>query len=234
MSCKHYAQFTIFIVVTCITAAPSFAWHDESHLAVTKAAGYAKWYNAVGADIAKTKSGPEFHNHFYNNSEGRTITPRLVLGQAERYNKPKDKDGHLYGAIIAAIRKYCSVKEEGKFADYHLDFAVHYIADLSQPLHNIPYDDFNRSMHQASDGIVEKEALANMDKITTKMYPITIRAGSFEEDLATEIARIAELSHQLGLKLAVQKRNITKEEAYIQLGHSASLLKAVLEEIKKQ
>lgn len=234
MSYKYYVQFTMFIVVICVTASPSFAWHDETHLAVAKVAGYAKWYNAVGADIAKTKSGPvEFHNHFSNNSEGRTITPLLVLAQAERYNKPRDKDGHLYGAIVAAIRKYRSVKEEGRYAEYHLDFAVHYMADLSQPLHNIPYDVFNRSMHLTSDAVVEEEALANLDKITAKMYLITIHTGSFEEDLATEIARIAELSRQLGLKLAVQKRNITKEEAYIQLGHSASLLKAVLAEIKK-
>ncbi|MGD0397467.1 MAG: hypothetical protein ABSC04_00990 [Syntrophobacteraceae bacterium] len=35
----------------------SLAWLDETHLAIAKAAGYQKWYNAAGADIAKVKAG---------------------------------------------------------------------------------------------------------------------------------------------------------------------------------
>lgn len=49
-------------IVTNLSIA--FGWHDETHLAVAKAAGYSKWYNAVGADITKTKAGSiEFYNH---------------------------------------------------------------------------------------------------------------------------------------------------------------------------
>jgi hypothetical protein len=224
----------ILLLMLCLLPIPAHAWHDETHLVVAKTAGYAKWYNAVGADIVKTKAGAvEFHNHFFNNGDNKTVTPRMVLAQAERYNKPRDKEGHLYGAIVAAIRKYRSVKEEGKYAEYHLAFAVHYAGDLSQPLHNIPYDDFSRSMHMASDAILETEALANQEKIAAKIYPIAIHRGSFEEDLANEIARIAELSRQLGMKLAVEKRNMTKDEAYVQLIHSASLLKALLAGMKE-
>jgi hypothetical protein len=65
------------------------------------------------------------------------------------------------------------------------------------------------------------------------MYPIKLRPDHFEEDLVKEIARIANLSRQLGLKLRAENRNMTKEEAYIQLGHSASLLKAVINEVSK-
>jgi len=35
----------------------SLAWHDETHLAIAKAAGYQKWYNTAGPDIAKVKAG---------------------------------------------------------------------------------------------------------------------------------------------------------------------------------
>jgi hypothetical protein len=63
------------------------------------------------------------------------------------------------------------------------------------------------------------------------MYNITLRADHFEEDLAKEIARIANISRQLGLKLRAENRNMTKEEAYVQLGHSASLFKALLKVI---
>jgi len=40
----------LFIVTNLSIA---FGWHDETHLAVAKAAGYSKWYNAVGADMTK-------------------------------------------------------------------------------------------------------------------------------------------------------------------------------------
>jgi hypothetical protein len=60
------------------------------------------------------------------------------------------------------------------------------------------------------------------------MYPITLSKNNFEADLAREIARIANLSRKLGYKLREEKRDMTKQEAYVQLGHSASLLRAVL------
>ena len=66
-----------------------------------------------------------------------------------------------------------------------------------------------------------------MDKI--KIYPITI---SSEHELAKEIARIAVLSMALGYKLEDEFRIITKDEAYQQLSHSASLFKAILDYVK--
>jgi hypothetical protein len=48
-----------------------------------------------------------------------------------------------------------------------------------------------------------------------------------------DIARIANLSRKLGYRLAKEDRNMTPEEAYVQLGHSASLLKAVLQHYKR-
>jgi hypothetical protein len=60
------------------------------------------------------------------------------------------------------------------------------------------------------------------------MYQIKLRPTHFEEDLAKEISRVANLARQLGYKLKKEDRDLTKEEAYSQLGQSASLLKAVL------
>lgn len=65
------------------------------------------------------------------------------------------------------------------------------------------------------------------------MYKIKLSPKSFEKDLSVEIARIANLTRQLGYQLEQENRNMTKEEAYIQLGHSASLLKAVLAHLYK-
>jgi hypothetical protein len=102
------------------------------------------------------------------------------------------------------------------------------VADLSQPLHNTTYDDFNRTRHLANDGIVDDRILKNISEVQKNMYLITLKPNSFENDLAKEIARIANDARGLGRKLRREKRDMTKEEAYRQLGHSASLLKAIL------
>jgi len=225
--------FALIVTVVVITfAAPSSAWHDETHMSVAKAAGYAKWYNAAGPDVAKIKAGDkEAMNHWYNNNAGRTITPSLVLEQAERYNKSDDPEGHLYGAIIQSVRNYINDKREGKYSEYHMAYCAHYIGDLSQPLHSAPYnasrkDNFNSVHHEKNDGILEAEALNNVGLIQKGSYSITINS---EEDLAREIARLANLSHDLYLKMFKADRDMTKDEAYAQLSHSTSLLKAVLD-----
>jgi hypothetical protein len=204
----------------------SHAWHDETHLAIAKAAGYQKWYNAAGADIAKVKAGDkEGYNHYSNHPPNTVVTPEMVLAQVNRYNDPTDENGHLYGAIIASLRDYRSAKAEGKYGEYHLAYCVHYVGDLSMPFHNTLYDSFNRQQHNAMDGMVNDEVLDHLDRI--KIYPIQIKS---EEDLVREIARILNLSMKLGYhQLEAENRMLTKEEAYAQLGHSASLLKAILD-----
>jgi len=209
-------------------------WHDETHLAIAKAAGYNKWYNATGADITKTKAGSiEFYNHYFDNSDNVEVTPEMVLSQINKYNKPADKEGHLYGAIIASLREYKRTVEAGKYPEYHIAFCAHYVGDLSQPLHNTLYDDFNKAHHSVNDGIVENEVLKNISLIEKNMYLINLRPEYFEEDLAREVSRIANLSRKRGDKLRKENRDMTKREAYIQLGHSASLLKAILKYLGK-
>ena len=223
--------FILFFIATPPTA---YGWYDETHLAIAKAAGYSKWYNAVGADIAKIKAGSkESYNHYFNNNNNIEVTPELVLTQINKYNKPADSEGHLYGAIIASFHKYKKTVQAGKYPEYHIAFCAHYISDLSQPLHNIPYDDFNKAHHDTNDGIVENEVLKHIDRIEKNMYHINLRPDLFEDDLSKEIARIANLSRKLGHKLKKENRDMTREEAYIQLGHSAALLKAVLKYLGK-
>jgi hypothetical protein len=230
---RLFARTSAIIFLLALSYASTvFGWHDETHLAVAKAAGYYKWYNAACADITKIKAGPiEGNNHYFNNIQHVKITPGLVLEQVKRYNDPKDTGGHLYGAIIASLSAYVEATEKGKYAEYHLAFCAHYIGDLSQPFHNIPYDNFNKIHHTVNDGIVEDEVLEKIEKIKAYMYPIKLRPNHLEKDLAKEIARIANHTRKLGYKLKKEDRDLTKKEAYRQLGHSASLLKAVLKYI---
>ncbi len=233
---KPHIVATILVLFLCIPAHGNlaFSWHDETHLAVAKAAGYDKWYNTTGADITKIKAGTiERYNHYYDNPFNREVTPEMVLRQVMRYNSPNHKEGHLYGAIIASLRDYVYSSKKGKYAAYYIAFCAHYIADLSQPLHNIPYDDFNQKHHVTNDGIVENEVLRNISQIKKNMGSLSLSADNFEKDLAKEIARIANNARQLGHKLKKENRNMTKEEAYKQLGKSASLIHAVLQHLGK-
>ncbi|RNC68386.1 MAG: hypothetical protein ED859_10700 [Desulfuromonadales bacterium] len=226
---------TAAILVSCLalTTGSALAWHDETHLAVAKAAGYQKWYNAAGADIAKEKAGSvERKNHYCNNNRGVEVTAAMVLEQVPRYNDPKDDEGHLYGAIVAAIRAYEQRALEGKYAEYHLAYAVHYLGDLSQPLHNTPFDEFNRTRHEKNDGVVDRAVLQNVSRIQRLMRPVVLGRESFEQDLAREIAWIANDARKLGERMRKENRDMTPDEAYGQLARSAALLEAVLDRVQ--
>ena len=221
---------SVLALFTIIFSSQAWAWHDETHLAIAKAAGYEKWYNAAGADITKIKAGNvEKKNHYVNNPPGTTVTPEMVLKQARRYNKSLGLKGHLYGAIIASIREYLKTTLTGKYAEYHLAFCAHYIGDLSMPLHNTLYNDYNQKNHTATDGIIEEEVLYNLPLI--EVYPITIES---EEDLAREVARIANRSINLGYQLEKEGRMISRQEAYTQISHSASLFSGILNWLNKR
>ncbi len=227
MPTKNSVPRLIAVTVFLFLSFPgiSQAWHDKTHLAIAKVAGYEQWYNAAGPDIAKIKAGDkEGYNHFSDNPLGTVITPEMILDQVHRYDDPSDEGGHLYGAIVASLRDYKSAKATGKYGEYYLAYCAHYVGDLSMPLHNTLYNSFNRQHHASMDGIVEDEVLNHLEQI--KIYSIKITS---EDDLVKEIARIANLSMKLGYQLEAEDRPLTKEEAYTQLGHSASLLKAILD-----
>jgi hypothetical protein len=174
-------SYKIVYVVTllgilCITDS-AFGWHDRTHMAISKAAGYENWYNSAGPDVTKTKAGTiEENNHYFNNNAQEVVTKEMVLDQMEQYNDPQDKEGHLYGAIIASVRKYIKCKANpGKYAEYHMAFCAHYIGDLSMPLHNAPNDKFNREHHNKNDGIVENKAVKwekDVKKIASRIRKI--------------------------------------------------------------
>jgi hypothetical protein len=191
---------------------------------VAKAAGFPNWYNAAGADLAKIKAGDkETGNHYANNPPGTVVNPEMIREQVKRYDDPNDEKGHLYGAIVASLRDYQSAKSAGKYSDYYLAYCAHYVGDLSMPLHNMDFNSFNQKYHSVIDGVVEDEVLNHPERIN--IYTIKIAS---EDDLVRKIARIANLSMNLGYQLEKENRPLTKEEAYIQLGHSASLLKGIL------
>jgi hypothetical protein len=225
-----------FLVITFGSFISSaLAWHDQTHIAIGEVVGFDQAYNLAAPDVAKLKAHTvEDYNHWVNNpktnkicDDPNTICPKLIRGQIQKYNlgTESEKKGHLYGAIIAAIRAYQDETAAGNFATYHLVYAGHYIGDLSMPFHNIENSKFARLHHKKNDELVEKEIRANLNKI--EIFPITIKN---ENDLVEQIARIATKSKELGYRLQKEKsEKMTVDEAYQQISQSASLFKAVLE-----
>jgi len=233
MQKTHYKIISFLALFSLvIISGTAFGWHDKTHMAISQGAGYENWYNSAAPDVTKTKAGDiEANNHWYNNNAGVYITDKIVLGQARMYNYPGDAEGHLYGAIIASLQDYLrEIKDTSKYAAYHMAFCAHYIGDLSMPFHNMPYGKFNdKDRHTRNDGTIELSVLINIGLIQKNMYEIKIQS---ESDLVREIARIANISHQFALKLEKENRDMTQDEAYAQIYHSASLLKAVLTYVK--
>ncbi len=213
------------ISMLLLVCGPAQAWYGKTHLAMAKAAGYRYWYNSTAADIARLKAGDiEQHNHYVNNKKGAVITTKMVKGQIKKYDSPRDRKGHLYGAIVASVRNYIENKKNARFAEDHLAYCVHYIGDLSMPLHNMEYNPFNEKYHLKMDGIVEDEILDNVSAIKIKKIKIKT-----EDDLIKEICQVANASMELGFRIEKEGRMMTKTEAYRQIGMSASLLKAIIE-----
>ena len=61
------------------------------------------------------------------------------------------------------------------------------------------------------------------------MRPVSIRN---EDELISEIIRVADESRDLGAEMRRKNRNMTKAEAYKRISASAGLLKAILEYVK--
>ena len=75
----------------------------------------------------------------------------------------------ISASLTAVLRSYWSGKDAGKFAECHQAFAAHDIGDLSQPLHYVPSDDFNKDHHPFHDGRVERHVMQNLGEIRKRM-----------------------------------------------------------------
>lgn len=225
-------KFKIILILTILLNFLNlYAWHDRTHIAVGLLAGYEMAYNLAGPDVAKIKADKiENYNHYSNNNDIDIVIKEIVLSQIPRYNKTEESDqaGHLYGAIIGAVRAYQEDNRGGKYAEYHLAYLGHYLGDLCNPLHNTAYDDFNKKHHKINDGIVDQDIFSFLQYIP--VYEVQINS---EEDIINMIIQISNNSMKLGKKMRVENRDMTKNEAYQQISQSSSLFKGILKWLKK-
>lgn len=200
----------------------ALAWFDETHAAVMRAAEAPfSPCLAVTADALVDKLPNEAPNHYVNGT-GDGVTEAMVREQVGHYNQP-DPLGHLYGAVLAAYRHVQEVMVQHRRPAYAYGYLAHYVGDLSQPLHQMANDAFNKAHHLHVDGMVNDRA--NLDKeIRQRMMPRTV---TNEADVVREIVRLANQSRALGEKMRQSAGALSDEEAFQQLADSASLLRAI-------
>jgi hypothetical protein len=201
-------------------AAPAHAWFDDTHRAVMEASGapYGSCV-AIAPDILAHRLVTEGPNHYSN--QAAPITPADVLRQVDRVDRA-DAAGHVYGAIVVSARHVAAALASDKRPNYAYGFLAHYVGDLSQPLHNSPYDAFNQQHHRRIDGLVEQ--VPNLPAaIAARMRPLHLRN---EAELATAIADVANAARAADVRLR-HSGDMSQDEALDLLGRSASLLRAI-------
>jgi hypothetical protein len=144
------------------------------------------------------------------------------------------------------LDQYLERKSENKYARYPLGYALHYMGDLSMPLHNVVYDDFNKTNHAANDGVVEAGESGSTDERVARIArniqqrmksvpayrlpPAREGVAKFNAAVARKVAEIANRAIALGFAMhdaSPPRTLMTREEAYRQLAESAVLIKAV-------
>lgn len=213
-------MFAITILIVCAVSSVS-AWHDKAHIAVMDASGapYSSCL-AISPDVVATKLPKEAANHF-TYVDKVTVTINDVSMQVKYYDSA-DSKGHLYGAIVAAANNVRDKLAKCQRPDYSYSFLAHYVGDISQPLHNSPFDLFNKVNHGRIDGIVDNVSRLTQ-RIVARMVPMCIRD---DIDLAASVARIANVARIADGKLRYRK-TMSHDDALELLGHSASLLRAI-------
>jgi hypothetical protein len=108
---KRRSYGCLVLVALIISTCPNYAlaWYDETHIAIAKAAGYYKWFNATGADMAKMKAGEiEAHNHYCNQARGTVVTQQTVLSQVGLYNQVDDTLSTILRFALTMLAIYLS------------------------------------------------------------------------------------------------------------------------------
>jgi len=200
----HSKRCFLFILsIVLLSATTASAWHDRTHLSVAKVAGYESWYNAAGPDLAKLKAGAIERPNHYVNKPRGT-----VISSAD---------------VFVQVPQYDNPNsEEGRLYGAIISAVRNYFNTTKQG----KYAEY----HLAYCAHYVGDLSMPFHNIEYKGYDIEITS---EDQLATEIARIANISIKFGYRLVDEERLLTKEEAYIQLGHSASLFKAILRYVGK-
>ena len=234
-------RFIASLLFLCLLpTASALAWTDQAHMAMGMAAGFSRFQNCGGIDIARTVAAingltqTDAQAHFFNAPADYEITAVDAYAQLQDIGKSGEDcpEGYLLGAILHTVRLCKEKTESGAFDDEYYAVLLHYIADMAQPLHMTFYDDFNRSYHFACDDIlsdteVEYPVFASVELAKELEADGELRFET-EEALLAAVIDLAGQSQELANILRAEQRSITREEALLQLSRAATLGKAAM------
>lgn len=249
--------FTIFLLST-----DALAWSSKGHMFIAQEAGMTNPETACFPDLSRNEEYDLLVRYHWHDAAPNTIvTPdyidryQISKGAYVKVGSPPgsspikirvpDPTGVLYWEIVELYKKLKGSR--GWEYDYYLSNIAHYVGDLSQPLHNFPYDG-----SPASDGKIypevgkwSKEHHAKFDDALDSGLPLrTEKKAAFEkmvipikiesaDDMKKEISKVANSSISLANKCYSQRRIITGEEALKQVALSVSLLRAIIDSTKQ-
>ena len=240
---KHgYARrlAAMMLIFSLMPLANGLAWTDQAHMAMGLAAGFRCFHNCVAPDAARTVaainglSETDNQAHFFNAPADYVLTTEDAYAQLQFVGKQGEEcpDGYLLGAILQTTRLCKEKTAVGAYDDEYYAVLLHYAADLAQPLHMSVYDDFNRQYHFACDHILTDQeaeypvlaAIALADELTVD----DTLCFETEEQLLEAVITLAAQSQALGKTMRAEQRNITREEALMQVSRAAAIGRAIM------
>jgi hypothetical protein len=247
----------VFLILFLLIPSTGLPWSEKAHTFIAAQAGMKSPEFSNLPDLIRKDNYDLYaplHIHFaapgaritsenIDKFKIRTMRFTLSSGYKAKLRVP-DPAGVLYWNIIDVYRKLRNAR--GWEYQYYLFNFAHFVADLSQPLHNYPWGD-----HPASDGKVYPEIGAwskdnhrAFDKSLDKFLPPDSKTKEILEreiqkieinsarDLKKEVLRIANSALDLANKCYAERRQMTREEGLRQIAMSISLLRAVMADTK--
>lgn len=234
------ALMTVLLVLGMIPMTNAQAWTDQTHMAMGLASGFVCFHNCVAADVSHTVAAvnaltqTDEQAHFFDAPADYVLTAADAYAQLRDIGKSRAEcpDGYLLGAILHTTRLCKERTASGAYDDEYYAVLLHYVADLSEPLHMSVFDEFNRSHHFACDNILSDKdaeypvfaAVALAGELDVDDVP----CFESEEDLVEAVIALARQSQELAQLLRAEQRDITREEALLQVSRAAVLGKAIL------
>lgn len=238
---KYFRCLIIFILILCMMpAATVYAWTDQGHMAAALAAGYTCFQNCVAPDISHTVaqinnlSQTDGQAHFFNAPDDYVLTIDDAYHQLQSIGQSRGEcpEGYLLGAILQTVRMCKEKTAAGTYDEEYYAVLLHYVGDLAEPLHMTIYDDFNRSHHLACDDVLsDKDAKYPVFAAVELADKLTVDNEAFfetEEQMVEAVVDLAKQSQEMAIILRSEQRNLTREEALLQLSRAATLGRAIM------
>lgn len=254
--------FLVTFGIILTLSSNALGWSSKTHIFIAQEAGIKNPGAACFPDLSKKDNdgflGPL---HWHDASPYTVVTQdyidrfQITEGQYIKVGSPESKPikirvpdpaGVLYWKIMEL---YQAMKgATGWEYEYYLTNIAHYVADLSQPLHNFPYGSgpasdgksypevgtWAKEHHLEFDDILESSLPIDQkleEKFRYMTIPIQIKSI---DDLKMEISKIANSSIGLANKCYSEKRIITQDEALKRVALSVSLLRAIIDNTKNK